>query len=83
MPKIAHIRADLRRPVMTIETETDVFALGYYQARQPDSPFLRTWEMAGTAHDDQSALDYYVASAHEWYRPDQDPDRGPTVRPSQ
>ena len=77
MPKVAHVRADLRRPVMTIETETDLFWLGFYQARQPDSTSLRTWEMAGTAHGDQSALDYAIASQHVWSRPDQNPDAAP------
>jgi Alpha/beta hydrolase domain len=73
-PKIAHIRTDLGRPVMTVETETDLFGLGFYQARQPDNAFLRTWEMAGTSHADQSTLDYGIASGHVWSPGEKAPD---------
>ena len=66
MPDVALIRADLGRPVLTIETETDLFGLGFFRARQPDTDFVRTWEMAGTAHADQSTLDYGVESGHVW-----------------
>jgi hypothetical protein len=45
------IRDDLSEPVMQFQTETDV--VQFYQARQPDSDHLRTWEVAGTAHADQ------------------------------
>jgi hypothetical protein len=44
------IRDDLDVPVLTFQTETD---LGGLQARQPDSPVYRLWEVAGTAHLDQ------------------------------
>jgi hypothetical protein len=48
------IRTDNPTPTLMVETETDVLGvLGYYAARQPDSPRLRTWEMAGTAHADR------------------------------
>lgn len=48
------IRTDNATPTILVETETDVLGvLGYYPARQPDSPHLRTWEVAGTAHADQ------------------------------
>jgi hypothetical protein len=45
-------RTDLRVPVLTFETETDVLALGYLAARQPDSAAFRLWEVAGTSHAD-------------------------------
>lgn len=51
----APFRADLRVPVMSVITETDVVGAilpGYYIARQPDTERLRTWEIAGTAHAD-------------------------------
>jgi hypothetical protein len=65
-PGVALIRTDFDRPVFTIETETDLFGLGFFSARQPDSRFLHTWEMAGTAHADQSTLDYGIESGHVW-----------------
>jgi hypothetical protein len=65
-PEIAHIRADLIAPVMIVETETDLFGLGFFEARQPDTDHVRTWEMAGTAHADQSTLDYGIESGHVW-----------------
>ena len=73
-PTIAHIRPDISTPVMTIETETDLFGLGFYSARQPDTALLRTWEMAGTSHADQSTLDYGVASGHVWSPGEKAPD---------
>ena len=61
----AHIRADLNVPVFQFETESDVPGLssgvtgvGFSVSRQPDSPMLRTWEVAGTAHADAYLLDY-------------------------
>jgi hypothetical protein len=38
--------------VLTFETETDVVAVGFFAARQPDGPNVRTWEVAGSAHVD-------------------------------
>ena len=59
-----HIRDDMREPVLQFETETDMFGgLGFAAARQDDSDTLRTWEVAGTAHADQSILDYNAALA--------------------
>jgi hypothetical protein len=66
LPKVVHIRADLGRPVLQIETETDLFGLGFYPARQPDTASLATWEMAGTSHADQATLDYGLASGAVW-----------------
>lgn len=49
------IREDLATPVIVLQTETDVVSprLHYWQARQPDGPRLRVWEVAGTAHADR------------------------------
>ncbi|MET7683620.1 alpha/beta hydrolase domain-containing protein [Streptomyces sp. NPDC005423] len=46
------IRTDLKVPVLTFETETDLLMLGYLAARQPDSARVRLWEVAGTSHAD-------------------------------
>jgi len=50
------IRDDLDVPVLILATETDLVTLGFFAARQPDSRQVRTWEMAGTAHDDAYGL---------------------------
>lgn len=52
------IRDDLLAPVLVLQTETDVYAQGFAGARQPDSEWRRTWEVAGTAH-----MDTYLAAA--------------------
>jgi hypothetical protein len=54
------IRSDVRVPVLTLQSETDVVGLGSAGARQPDSDRLRLWEIAGSAHADTYLL---VASA--------------------
>ena len=65
MPEGAHIRTDLDVPVMQVETETDLFGLDFYVARQPDTERLRTWEIAGTAHADQNTIDYGFESGRQ------------------
>jgi|HubBroStandDraft_6_1064221.scaffolds.fasta_scaffold26458_3 hypothetical protein len=50
------IRADLRVPVIVLQTETDVALLGSGLAKQPDSDLLRNWEIAGAAHADTYLL---------------------------
>jgi Alpha/beta hydrolase domain len=55
----AVFRADLRVPLVTIITETDLFGgprHGYYFARQPDNQWLRVWEIAGAAHADNYTI---------------------------
>jgi len=46
------IRTDINVPVITFQTETDIFLLGYIAARQEDNDNFRLWEVAGTAHAD-------------------------------
>ncbi len=56
-------RPDLRVPLMTIITETDLFGhapLGYFFARQPENEWLRIWEISGAAHADN----YTIHVAH-------------------
>ncbi|OJZ70352.1 hypothetical protein BRW65_20545 [Mycobacterium paraffinicum] len=52
-------RPDLRVPLLTVITETDLFGhvpLGYYSARQPDTELLRVWEIPGAAHADNYTI---------------------------
>jgi hypothetical protein len=52
-------RADLRVPLVTLITETDLFGgprHGYYLARQPDNQRLRVWEIPGAAHADNYTI---------------------------
>ncbi len=52
-------RPDLRVPLVTVITETDLFGgrvPGYHLARQPDNERLRVWEIPGTAHADNYTI---------------------------
>jgi hypothetical protein len=52
-----HIRTDMKKPVLIFISESDLmFPGGYLSARQPDNDYLRTWEVAGTAHADTYTL---------------------------
>ncbi|HUR01574.1 MAG TPA: alpha/beta hydrolase domain-containing protein [Nonomuraea sp.] len=64
-PRPVPFRDDLRVPVLTLITETDLITADYLAARQPDGPRLRIWEIAGTAH-----VDTYVdvAAGHDMTR---------------
>jgi hypothetical protein len=58
-PEAVAFRTDLRVPLVTIITETDLFGgprHGYYFARQPDNQWLRVWEIAGAAHADNYTI---------------------------
>lgn len=58
-PHAVAFRPDLRVPLLTIITETDLFGgarEAYYFARQPDNPWLRVWEIPGTAHADNYTI---------------------------
>ena len=53
--QVIRFRPDLRVPVLTLVTETDLVGAqpaGYYGARRPDDAHLRVWELAGAAHAD-------------------------------
>ena len=59
---VVRMRDDLNKPILNLQTETDLFKLGAYHSRQEDSETFRLWEVAGTAHADfyiitQGALD--------------------------
>jgi hypothetical protein len=54
-PSGLRFRPDLRVPVLTLITETDLIGAGppgYYTARRPDDAHLHVWELAGAAHAD-------------------------------
>jgi Alpha/beta hydrolase domain len=58
-PQLVKFRPDLRVPLITVITETDLVGTGrqgFYVARQPDTKKLRTWEIPGTAHADTYML---------------------------
>jgi hypothetical protein len=57
-PNPTYIRTDLQVPVLLFETEADLLLLGYVEARQPPTQYIREWETAGTAHDDTYGLLY-------------------------
>jgi len=50
------IREDVRVPVLTFQSETDVVTLGGGRARQLDFERFRLWELAGAAHFDTYGL---------------------------
>jgi len=54
------IREDVRVPVLTLQSETDVIGLGSINARQPDGERFRLWEIAGASHFDS----YGLVAAH-------------------
>jgi hypothetical protein len=59
VPDAVKFRTDLRVPLVTIITETDLFGAvrhGYYFARQPDNRWLRVWEIPGAAHADNYTI---------------------------
>ena len=59
VPQAVRFRPDLRVPLLTIITETDLFGgvrFGYYFARQPENEWLRVWEIPGAAHADNYTI---------------------------
>lgn len=55
------IREDVRVPVITLQSETDVMRFAGFRARQPDGDRFRLWEIAGAAHFDT----YGLVAAHQ------------------
>ncbi len=51
-PEVVTFRDDMDKPVMNVQTETDLFVLGAYTCRQPDNENYRLWEIPGAAHSD-------------------------------
>ena len=52
IPEAVFIRTDLSAPVITLQSETDVFQLNSVVSRQEDSENFRYWEVPGSAHSD-------------------------------
>jgi hypothetical protein len=55
----APFRGDLRVPLITVLTETDLLdghVSGYHRARRPDGENFRAWEIPGTAHADNYTI---------------------------
>jgi hypothetical protein len=55
VPRHVRFRTDLRVPVLTFITETDLVGArlaGYHASRQAENRRLRVWEVTGTAHAD-------------------------------
>ncbi len=58
-PPPVQFRPDLRVPLVTVITETDLVGAiipGYHLATQPDNELLRVWEVPGTAHADNYTI---------------------------
>lgn len=51
-PDVVRFRTDLGKPLLDLQTETDLFVLGAYGSRQDDDRLFRLWEVPGTAHAD-------------------------------
>jgi hypothetical protein len=62
-PEQVFIRADMRVPVMTFQTDTDLLLLGWPPDRQPDGNNHVLWEVAGTAHGDRYSIALDVGPA--------------------
>lgn len=59
-PEQVLIRDDMRVPVLTFQTDTDLLLLGWPTDRQPDSDNIALWEVAGTAHGDVYSISLEV-----------------------
>lgn len=71
------IREDVRIPVLTVQSETDVLQLMSVIARQDDTDMIRLWEIAGAAH-----ADTYLLNAAQHDQPGLDAKKtGGTGRP--
>ena len=59
-PEQVFIREDMRVPVLTFQTDTDLLLLGFVPDRQPDGGNHVLWEVAGTAHGDVYSISLEV-----------------------
>jgi hypothetical protein len=57
-PIPADIRSNNTTPFLQLQTEGDVYELQSVLARQADTNYLRTWEVAGAAHIDEHEAAY-------------------------
>ena len=49
-PEVVTVRTDLNVPVLTLQSESDLFVFGFVEDRQEDTEKFRLWEVAGTSH---------------------------------
>ena len=56
-PDVTKIRTDLNAPLLTVQSETELFLRNFVTVRQEDTDRLRSWEVAGTSH-----IDFYSVS---------------------
>lgn len=56
-PLQARIRQDIPAKVLQLQSEMDVMTAFGWTARQPDSARVRTWEVAGASHFDETMND--------------------------
>lgn len=69
-PAGVKFRPDLRVPVMTLISETDLIGAGlsgYWAAQQPDTDKLRVWEMPGTSHVDNYM--FFIGGSDDGHAP--------------
>jgi Alpha/beta hydrolase domain len=66
-PPVVRIRTDLKVPVLTFLTETDVVGpLDYFPATQPNTNSFSLWEVAGTSHADTYLVTQAVNDNTSW-----------------
>jgi hypothetical protein len=67
IPTPAVVRTDLRVPVLTFLTETDVVGpLDYFPATQPNTNYFSLWEVAGTSHADTYLVTQAINDNTSW-----------------
>ena len=72
-PDVVTIRDDLGVPVVVVQSETEAIRSRIPDGGPPDTADVRIWQVAGTAHADQSSLDYGRASGSNWTSASYDP----------
>ena len=76
VPGTSTLRTDLQTPIWKLNTESDVLLLGQ-AVRQPDTDYIRTWEVTGSSHGDLQLIAEHgplrirdIGSAPQDYPPD-------------
>ncbi|MCU0309746.1 MAG: hypothetical protein MUE36_02230 [Acidimicrobiales bacterium] len=72
-PDVVAIRDDLGVPVVVVQSETEAIRSNIPAGGPPDTADVRIWQVAGTAHADQSTLDHGRASGSRWTTSTYDP----------
>lgn len=57
-PVASIIRTDTNVPVIALQDEWSIAVAAAWRVRQPDTPTLRLWEVAGTGHLDRDAVEF-------------------------